>query len=434
MKKYRIGLDIGTSSVKGVLIADGDDDITASARSSFVYDTDNTGKVEISAYNYLSACYEALKELYSKTPNDGKIISVCASSASGNILFLDENFNAISPIINWQDRRTKDEVDKVLGESFDTEKYFQSTGWGFDKKTFPLATLCRLKVNSPDIFKKASYLSMSTEYLYKKLTGEWGLSTSAGTPFYLIDQQSGMYRQDILSVFSLNENMLPSVVPVGSLIGEITEEASKKCDIPAGTPVYAGSFDHPSAARGVGITKPGELLLSCGTSWVGFYPLESREIGIKNHLLIDPFLSEKGGCWAGMVSLASVASRIEEYIRKYVSNDGDIYSDFEKYARQSESGANGLKITFDEKDKDDYILSFEKKHIARAIMEGVIRMLKSDFERLESGGIKAERAIMVGGPTGCPFWTEVIEEMTGIKTEIRHGAFAGAIGAARLVR
>ncbi|MBQ4289742.1 MAG: hypothetical protein II719_00940, partial [Clostridia bacterium] len=204
------------------------------------------------------------------------------------------------------------------------------------------------------------------------------------------------------------------------------------CGIPAGTPVIAGAFDHPSAARGVGVLEPGQMLLSCGTSWVGFYPIATRELVEQNRMLIDPFLSERGGPWAGMVSLASVSARIEEYIRAAVANEGNIYKKFESYAKQSTRGAGGLKISFSEEDDMDQIRSFGKPEISRAIMEGVVGKLALDFERLAAGGVSASRAVMVGGPTECPFWTNVIEELTGIRVEIRNGAYAGAIGSSFL--
>lgn len=429
MEKYLIGLDIGTSSVKGVLASCETKGKIFYAKTSFLYDTDSNGKIEIPAQRYTETCCKAIKALVSQLPENGVICGMSAASASGNVLILNKNGEAVTPIINWQDTRTKNEVTEVLGEDFDFDAYYRSTGWAFDKKTFPLATLCRLKKAKPELFKSENTVTMSTEYLLKELTGSWGISTSAGTPFYLIDQQSGKYRTDIADTLGINVSNLPPVVPVGSLIGKITPEGEALCSLPQGTPVFAGTFDHPSAARGTGVLKEGQMLLSCGTSWVGFYPLNDRNTAVENNMLIDPFLSEKGGPWAGMVSLASVASKIEFFIRKYISDSGNIYKQFEAFAKQSEPGAGGIEIDLTA-DSEEYIRSFPKEHIARGIMESVVKMLKTDFDRLEKGGIKAASAVMVGGPTECPLWTQVIEEITGMPVSIVNGAYAGAVGAA----
>lgn len=428
MNKFIIGLDIGTSSVKGIL-ADENGKIIDTARYAFEYDTDENGKIEIPADRYLDTCCSALRQLCESLPAGGELCSISAASASGNVMILDQNYNPLTPIVNWQDTRTGDEVGQVLGTDFDYDAYFRSTGWAFSGRTFPLATLCRLKKDSPELFKKGNKVAMSTEYLYYMLTGSWGLSTSAGTPFYLIDQVSGEYRKDILDILGLDCSQLPPIVHTGSTVGRVTAQGSAASGIPEGVKIAAGTFDHPSAARGTGILETGQMLLSCGTSWVGFYPVSSRECAVENHMLIDPFLSENGGPWAGMVSLASVSTEIKKYITEYVSDEGNVYKNFEAYSAQSERGAGGLTINF-ENDDPDYIRSFPKKHIARAIMEGVVNKLNSDFTRLAQGGIRATGAVMVGGPTECPLWTQVIEYITGMPVIIRHGAFAGSVGAA----
>ena len=431
---YNIGLDIGTSSVKGVLMGASAAEPTAVVRVPFVYDTDASGKVEIPFDRYLESVTRAVRELAAAVPDGGRLYALCAGAASGNLLLLDAAHQPITPIIGWQDSRTDTEVAAVLGADFDYEDYYRSTGWGFDQKTFPLATLCRLKIREPALLKSAVYCAMSTEAMLWALCGSWGISTSAGTPFYLIDQQSGTYRTDLLARFGFTEASVPPVVPVGSPVGRVTAAAAARYGIPEGLTLIAGAFDHPSAARGVGITEPGTLLLSCGTSWVGFYPLNDRETGIRNHMLLDPFLSQTGDAWAGMVSLASVAGRIDDYIRLYIADGAEMYDAFSKAAAESGSGAGGLRLTLTAADDPELIRTYPKCHIARAIMECVIRMLDSDLRRLAEGGVHADSAVMVGGPTACPLWAEVIAEVTGLSVTMRHGAYAGAIGSASLCR
>ena len=147
-KKFIIGLDIGTSSVKGILIAaDGSERYTG--RVPFTYTCPANGGVEIPAEDYLKACFTLLRELSGKLPAGGELVGVSAASASGNLLLLDGEENPITPIHNWQDKRVSDETDSVL-PGFDTDAYFRSTGWAFDMKTFPLAMLCWYKQHHPE--------------------------------------------------------------------------------------------------------------------------------------------------------------------------------------------------------------------------------------------------------------------------------------------
>lgn len=431
MTNYLIGLDIGTSSIKGVLLPADRASDGVTGRQPFTYTTRPGGVIEIAAADYLAACCALLRQLAAAIPPDGRLCGVAAASASGNTLLLGPDGAPCTPIFNWQDARTDAAVtDAVLGADFDADAYYRSTGWRLNKKTFPLAHLAWWKTYEPDKLANASAVCMSTEYLTRVLTGGWGITTSAGTPFYLIDQLTGRYHTEVLERYGVAESKLPPVVPVGAMLGRVTAAGSALCGLPAGTPFYAGTFDHPSAARGVGVLKPGQLLLSCGTSWVGFYPLADRQTAVDNRMLVEPFLSESGGAWAGMVSLASVAARIDETIRAYVDDSAERYHIFQAESRRSSPGAGGLVIAMDGTDDPAVIRSAPRPDVARAIMECVVRMLKKDFDRLALGGVTADSAVMVGGPSESPFWTEVIGYMTGLKVEIRHGAFAGARGAA----
>ncbi|MBQ7923108.1 MAG: FGGY-family carbohydrate kinase [Clostridia bacterium] len=429
-KKFIIGLDIGTSSIKGILVAsDGSERYTA--RVPFVYTCPENGGVEIPAEKYLEACFTLLKELSARFPGKGEIVGVSAASASGNLLLLDDNNVPVTPIHNWQDKRVTDETEHILGD-FDTDAYFRSTGWAFDKKTFPLAMLCWYKYHHPEILASCGKVCMSTEYLYYRLTGMWGIGTSAGTPFYLIDQVTGTYNADILEQLGIDACKLPPVGKTGSVLGTVTEEASVHCGLPVGTPVILGTFDHPSAARGVGICREGQLLLSCGTSWVGFYPVQEREKAVAAKMLIDPFLSDNGGPWGGMVSLASLSGQIESFTRTYVDNSDTWFRELVDQSAKSTFGAGGLSINLLEAPDDAEIRKYEKRHIARAIMENTVNMLAARMAEIAKSGIVCEEAVMVGGPSESPLWAELIAEKTGMRVKVMHGAYAGAVGAAVL--
>ena len=426
--KYLIGLDIGTSSVKGVLMTE-DGKVKKKAHGSFKYTQLENGGLEIDTDAFVTICIQAIKELASGA-TDGDVCGVCASSASGNLVVLDNKFVPVTPIINWQDKRVENEAREVLGD-LDKEDLYQRIGWPFNFKTFPLAQLCFIKKHSPGLLEECGMVCMSTEYLYYVLTGKWGISASAGTPFYLIDQQTGEYIPELLQALNISKNQVPPVMPCGKVLGCITPQMAEICGLDADTPIVLGSFDHPSAARGVGILKEGEMLLSCGTSWVAFLPVASREIGIKAKVLVDPFLYPEG-CPAVMASVASVSARIKMYVNRYIDDSENAFSILSGLAQKSEPGAGGLLICPTEEPDDERILSFSKENIARAIMEGTVNLLKEKLDRLKSEGITAKTAVMVGGPSEDPMWAKLIEEMCGISVKVTHGASAGAVGAAVL--
>lgn len=424
---YLIGLDIGTSSVKGVLVReDGKEKLTAT--ESFLYRSGADGSVEIDAEQYIAVCFALLRRLSVALPADGKLCGICAASAGGNLLLLDADGQPCTPIFNWQDRRVTDEASSLLA-GLDTQGYYETTGWPFDFQTFPLAMLCWLKCHFPQTLAQCGKVCMSTEYFYYRLTGKWGISTSAGTPFYLIDQRRGAYAEPMLKRLGIAKDKLPPIGNTGDILGNVTAASAERCGIPAGTPVMLGTFDHPSAARGAGILEEGQMLLSCGTSWVGFYPVSSRDKAIANHMLTDPFLSPEG-CWAGMVSLPSVSGGIKRYIQRYITDGENLFEAFAEAAAQSETGAGGLLLNPMQEPDDSLVKGYSKAHIARAVMEGTVRLLREQLTQIQQSGICVKSAVMTGGPSGTPLWIEVIEEMLGIEVRVVHAAYAGAIGAA----
>lgn len=424
--EYLIGLDIGTSSVKGVLMTT-EGRIAYGTKAVFTYYTSDDGSVEMKPEEYLSACFRATKDLVNAAKG-ARIKGVCASSASGNLILLDKNCKPITNIISWQDSRVQEEAKEVL-ERIDKDTLYQQVGWGFDEKTFPLAQLCYLKKHKPELLERCGMVTMSTEYLYYSLTGEWGISASAATPFYLADQVKGEYINSVLDILGISKAKLPPIMQCGTIIGHVHEEMEERSGIPSGTPIILGSFDHPSAARGVGVLEEGDMLLSCGTSWVVFLPIADRNKGIAAKLLVDPFLAPEGS-YGVMSSIASLSGRLQLYTNRYIDKSNKAFQILSELARQSEPGANGLCINPLEEPDDNRMNVYDKKDIARAIMEGTVKLLRQRLNDLAEVGIKAQRAVMVGGPSEDPFWIQLIEEMCEIPVKVVHGAFAGAVGAA----
>lgn len=425
---YFIGLDIGTSSVKGVLMT-ADDRVAKSVRKGFSYRTPDNGRLELDPAVFLDICCQSIREL-AENACGGTVAGICASSASGNLLLLDKTNTPLTNIISWQDQRVTDEVNTVLPH-LDHGEHYRRVGWAFDDKTFPLAQLCHIKEHRPELLEQSRMVCMSTEYLYHTLTGKWGISTSAGTPFYLIDQNSGRYLSHLLDIFGLDQTQVPPVLPAGQILGGVQKEMAGRCGVLEGTPVILGTFDHPSAARGAGILNEGEMLLSCGTSWVVFMPVSSREKGIAANVLVDPFLSP-GGNWAVMAPVTSLSGRIRLYVSRYLDASEDCFRTLSALAAQSVPGANGLCINMPEEPDDENIHRFSKADVARAIMEGTVRMLKSRLDDLAAKGITADSAVMVGGPSEDGMWVRLIEDICEIPVRVLHGAYAGAVGAAVL--
>ena len=173
-------------------------------------------------------------------------------------------------------------------------------------------------------------------------------------------------------------------------------------NLTAQTALITGSFDHPAAARAVGVTEPGSMLLSCGTSWVGFYPAAKRE-DIACRELCDVFQSESGGAWGAMFSLGGVGVELEKFI---VSRYGNVPSRYDDFNAEALSGSNP----------------------ARDMMLSVICRFK---ERLDGRNVR--KMVMCGGPSEGAAWLKLIESQLKIELQVSpYQSFTGAVGAAKI--
>jgi len=428
-EKCLIGLDLGTSAIKGVLMsAKGVVIAKEKARTSYI--TAQDGSIEFDAEEFYSLVAGVIQNLVKALPDGAVVAGLSMVTASGNTVLLDGADKPLMNAVSWMDTRARDEAQTVFGELLNPAEIHQMTGWPFINM-FPIVHLSWLKCHQPGMLQQAAKICMSTDYVNFRLTGEWGIDSSTATTSYLQAQRKAEWYLPYLEKLGIPADKLPPIMDSGTVLGWITPEAAEKTGLPAGTPVVLGSFDHPGAARGSGVFDEGQLLLSCGTSWVGFYPLKDRDLAVSQCLLVDPFL-RKEGLWGAMLSLKAISNYVEQYLSRYISDSPDKYKEFDRLAACAPIGANGLLINTMQYDEPAEFDRRPKADIARAIMEGTAYLLRMRIEQLQQAGMRVDTVNMVGGPSETHPWPQIIADVLGRRVTIVNGSCAGAVGAAVL--
>ena len=432
--KYYIGLDIGTSAVKGAL-TDETTRVVATASAGFVYIEKGTGKF-LEPEKFVDTCMSVIGELAGKAAEDCEkagdrtakpdIASVCSCCASGDPLFLDGDMKPLTPIIGWQTRVDWDILDRVYTKE-EQDALYRIVGWDFFDG-MPAANLAWLREKRPDILRATRFMCMSAEYLNYKLTGRWGIAHSMGTPSYLIDQEKGVYNAAMLDKFGLTEEMLPPIYNKGTVLGPVKPETAQKLGLYGNTQVVLGTFDHPSGALGAGVLEEGEMLLSCGTSWVELFPLATREAGLATGGLVDRFLL-KGAPYCVMKSMSSVSDKMNERRSRLL---GEIsHRRFDELIEASQPGSGGLRFDFTPEDYER-AKGFSQPDIARAIIESAALKLKENLVELKKFGLRADKITAIGGITNSPVCVRIISEILGQEVGVVNGQAAGAVGSCLL--
>jgi sugar (pentulose or hexulose) kinase len=268
---------------------------------------------------------------------------------------------------------------------------------------------------------------MNSDWILFRLTGQWLMDYSTATTSILQEQKTYTYYKRFLDLLNIPESKLSCLVLSAYCAGNLTKQALADTGLSKSTKVITGSFDHPSAARALGVVKPGQLMLSCGTSWAGFFPEQDRQKIVDLDLLCDPFMAPEGGAWGAIFAVPYIGRTIDWYIENIIAPGVENkYEIFNELAAKADSGADGLKI--DLRKAPEY-LNASRENISRAMMEGAAELFNEKLKELALSGIKFNKAVMVGGPSKSPVWPQIVEETTGINLTVG-SQHAGAKGAA----
>ena len=422
MKECLIGLDIGTSAVKGALLTT-EGEVLGVAGAPFEYRFEEGAKV-LDPGHFVETCCKVIKELAGRT--ELTVRALCSCCASGNPLFLGEGSTPITPIIGWQTQVPQQDLDRVYTPE-EQAAFYRVSGWPLEHG-MPAANLAWIKLHKPEILAQTRFLAMSAEYLNYLLTGRWGLSHSMGTPFFLIVQETGEYNVPLLAKFGLTPEQVPPVYDKGTVLGTVKPEMARKLGLTEQTKVVLGSFDHPSGALGAGVLEEGDLLLSCGTSWVELFPVPSREFALSTGGLVDRFMLN-GPPYCVMESVASISEKIDARREHFFGKVP--HKVFDGYVERGVPGANGLRIDFTD---NDFARAegHSKEDIARAIIEGAALLFRDNLNKLEQAGLVARNITAIGGITNSPICTAVISQVLGQEIKVVNGQSAGAVGSALL--
>ncbi|QEN09164.1 hypothetical protein EXM22_14685 [Oceanispirochaeta crateris] len=430
-----IGFDLGTSTIKALLSNTNGKIIEQTSRPVNLHHPAES-RVEIDPEGYFQDICSIIREFVKNTNQAENIKALSFSGASGNTIILDENYLPLDNAISWMDRRTAGTKMELWSE-LDLEKLYYSTGWPF-KGTFPLAHLSWYKHYKPELWKKTRHFSMLNDYIYYRLCGRLAVDYSKATTFFLFDQVKSLWNTSLLDLLNITDNDLAEMLPSGTACGTIMPEITEMTGLQTKTQIVTGSFDHPSAARSTGVFEEGNVLISAGTSWVAFSPVRNRETALKWKMLVDPFLSP-AGCWGSMVALTGIAEKMEEYLVNCIGSNEDesLFARYDRLASEAEPGADGLYIELFKQpyiQMKDQLKDIQPKNIARALMEGIVFLIRNRIEKLTSlTGKPIDRIVLTGGPTKSSIWPSILADVSGQPIVIPEtGQHAGAMGAVML--
>ncbi len=415
-----IGVDLGTSAVKLVLMESGGS-IRKIVSKEYPLYFPHPGWSEQNPEDWWKAVCEGIKELISGQKRE-QIAGISFGGQMHGLVALDEEDRVIRPAILWNDGRT-DEETRYLNETVGKEKLSRYTA-NIAFAGFTAPKILWMKKHEGENFDKIRRIMLPKDYIAYRLTGVHCTDYSDASGMLLLDVEHREWSREMMEICGIRREQLPDLYESYEKVGEVKKELCEELGLPDHVTVAAGAGDNAAAAVGTGTVGDGQCNISLGTSGTIF--ISSRDFRVDQHNALHAFAHADGhyhlmGC---MLSAASCNKwwmddiiGTKEYGAEQagIKNLGENHVYFLPYLMGERSPHNDPKArgTFTGLSMDT-----TRTDMTQAVLEGVAFAMRDSFEVAKALGIRIERTKICGGGAKSPLWREIIANVLGISVEI----------------
>jgi xylulokinase len=432
-----LGIDLGTSSVKALLLDD--DRVVAVAGAPLTVSRPAPGWSEQDPEAWWEATCASLDAL--RADHGAALSQVAAIGLSGQMhgaTLLDASHRVLRPCILWNDGRSAAQC----AELETREPRSRAITGNAAMPGFTAPKLLWVREHEPALFARVAKVVLPKAWLRWKLSGELieEMSDASGTLW--LDVAARRWSPEMLAACALSEAHMPRLVEGSAVAGELRPEWVRRWGF-ARTPILAGGAgDNAAGAVGVGAVRPGDAFVSLGTSGVlwattaGFAPQPERGVHAFCHAIPDT--------WHQMGVLLSAASSLAFWARATGQSEAQLLAPLGAVPREPASCWFAPYLSGERTPHNDarvrggfLSLSADTSGAAmtQAVLEGVAYAFRDARDALASAGTKIAEADLIGGGSRSAFWAEVLASVLDMPLHLREGGDHGcALGAARLAR
>ena len=431
---YFIGIDLGTSAVKMLLMRD-DGKIVNSVTKSYHISFPYTGWSEQNPEDWLRETKRGLIELMAEYPKE-ELVGISFGGQMHGLVVLDENDRVIRPAILWNDGRSSEETEFLntsVGRNVLSERTANIAFAGFT-----LPKILWMKKHEPDLFSKIRRIMLPKDYLIYMLSGEFCTDFSDASGTLLLDVKNRSWSKEMLELCNLNINQLPKLCESYEQVGTLRKEVAEELDFKPTVKIIAGAGDNAAAAIGTGTIGEGRCNISLGTSGTIF--ISSTHFKVDSFNALHSFAHADGNFHL-MGCVLSAASANQWWCKNIL---GTTHYD-EEQANIQKLGENNvyfLPYLMGERSPHNnpfaramfvgMSLDTNREDMVQAVLEGVAFGLRDSFEIARELGIKVNRTKICGGGAKSLLWCKIIANVMNVTVEIPEQDEGPALGAAIL--
>ena len=427
-----IGLDLGTSHLKGIVIDDAQN-VCAEASVSLSLMRPKNGWSEQNPQDWLDATENVMASLANKV-NLKKVNAIGLSGQMHGATLLDKNDNVLRPCILWNDTRSAEEASYL-----DSKTIFRNLTGNIVFPGFTAPKLAWVRKHEPNIFEKISKVLLPKDYLRLWLCGEYvaEMSDAAGTSW--LDVKRRDWSDALLAETDLDRSQMPTLIEGCEISGVLKKTHASKWGLPHGVIIAGGGGDNAASAIGVGVVKAGDAFVSLGTSGVLFAASDEYQPDAAS--AVHTFCHALPNTWHQMGVILAATDAMNWFGQVLNSSAQEMTNDlgvlkapsktlFLPYLGGERTPHNDAKIRASFINLDH---NADRQAMIRAVIEGVAFAFRDCFDALSSTGTKINQLVAVGGGAKSEYWVQAIATALGLPISIPvAGDYGGAFGAARL--
>ena len=427
---YLIGIDIGTSGTKTILI-DETGHVRARAMQEYPLYTPRPQWSEQDPADWWAATCATVQSVLQKSQiAPQEIAGIGLSGQMHGSVFLDEHGAVIRPALLWNDQRTQAECDwitKTVGREKVIELISNPVLTGFTA-----GKIVWLRNNEPDNYARVRKVLLPKDYIRYQLTGEFATEVSDASGTALFDVRQRKWADEMLGLLDIPRDWMAESYESQEVSGCISASAAQATGLASGTPVVGGGGDQAAGAVGNGIVETGIVSSTIGTSGVVF--------AFSDTPVVDPRLRLHTFChavpdkWHLMGVTLSAGGSLQWYRDAYcqpekvvaAALDRDPYDLICAEADLAPTGAEGLlflpylsgeRTPYPDADARGVLFGLTRRtdraHVARAVLEGVAYSLRDSLEIMKEMSLPIRQIRASGGGAKSKVWRQILADVAG---------------------
>lgn len=447
--EYVIGCDIGSQSVKAILLSVGGQ-LVGEASSGYSIDYPRPTWAEQPADYWITALCTSIRQLLQDTKAPPESIGAIGLAAQvDGVVAIDRKGKPLRPAIIWMDRRAVDQC-RIAEQAGDPKRIFQISGLNLDASH--VAPKIRwLRDQEPDVYSRSSHFLLAGSYVAYVLTGELAVDYSNASSSLLMDVRQREWSQELCELFDIPPSSLALIQPATTVLGHLRKEMAKQLGLSPKTLVVLGSGDEHAACLGAGVARTGIACDIAGTAEpvcaASKIPAFDPTGLLETHCHADPDL------WLlenpGFVSGANYRWFRDQFAQAEVleakQSQQDVYELLNNLAASIPPGSDGLILlpclmgamtpTWNAFARGTYFgftLAHTRAHFVRALLEASGYAVRDLTDQMRNLGLPLEQIRVVGGGARSKLWNQIKADVTGLPIAVPQAIETTGLGAGML--